>query len=72
MALGQTRCDLSLPVINAAFEQAADVLATLAPDVTTYFNAAATHREIADKLLAAWQAGIRDSLGLADRIVAAS
>jgi serine/threonine-protein kinase HipA len=70
--LGQTRCDLSLPVINAAFEQAADVLATLAPDVTTYFNAAATHREIADKLLAAWQTGIRDSLGLADRIVAAS
>jgi serine/threonine-protein kinase HipA len=70
--LGQTRCDLSLPVINATFEQAADVLTALAPDVTMYFNHAATHREIADKLFAAWQSGIRDSLGLTDRIVAAS
>jgi serine/threonine-protein kinase HipA len=66
--LGQTRCDLSLQVINATFEQAADVFATLAPNVTKYFNDAAAHREIADKLLAAWQTGIRDSLGLTDHV----
>jgi serine/threonine-protein kinase HipA len=70
--LGQTRCDLSLSVINTAFEQAADVLATLAPEVRMYFNGAAMHREMADKLLAAWQTGVRDSLGLADRSVASS
>jgi serine/threonine-protein kinase HipA len=29
--LGQTRCDLSLPAINKIIEQAADVLAKLAP-----------------------------------------
>jgi serine/threonine-protein kinase HipA len=70
--LGQTRCDLSLQVINATFEQAADVLATLTSEVTKYFNDAAAHREIADKLLAAWQTGIRDSLGLTDRVFASA
>jgi serine/threonine-protein kinase HipA len=70
--LGQNWCDLSLSVINTAFEQAADVLATLAPEVRMYFNGAAMHREMADKLLAAWQTGVRDSLGLADRSVACS
>jgi serine/threonine-protein kinase HipA len=70
--LGQTRCDLSLSVINSALEQAADVLATLAPEVTRHFNAAATHREMGDKLLAAWQTGVRASLALADRSVASS
>lgn len=70
--LGQTRCDLSLSVINSAFEQAADVLAALAPEVTRYFDGAAMHREMGDKLLSAWQAGVRASLGLADRSVTSS
>jgi serine/threonine-protein kinase HipA len=64
--LGQTRCDLPLRLINNTFEQAADVLTALAPDVTRYFTHNTTHREIGDKLLMAWQAGIRDSLGLTD------
>jgi serine/threonine-protein kinase HipA len=65
--LGQTRCDLSLHVINTIFEQSADVLAALAPDVTTYFKDHPAHREIAERLLAAWRTGIRDSLGLTER-----
>jgi len=69
--LGQTRCDLSLAAINGTFEQAADVLTTLAPRVTSYFNDNSPHREIADRLLASWQAGIRDSLGLAGRVTSA-
>ncbi len=62
--LGQMRCDLSLPAIQRTFEQAADALATLAPQVRRYFKTVATHRAIGNKLLAAWQAGVRDSLGL--------
>jgi serine/threonine-protein kinase HipA len=63
--LGQTRCDLSLQVINSTFEQAADILTALAPNVTRYFNDNTVHREIAGKLLTAWRTGIRDSLALA-------
>jgi serine/threonine-protein kinase HipA len=66
--LGQTRCDLSLQVINRTFELAADTLATLAPGVMQYFNDTATYREIGDRLLTAWQVGIRASLGLADHV----
>src|SRR5215216_4211899 len=58
--LGQTRCDLSLQAINRITEQAADVLAKLAPEVTKYFSGNSAHREIGDKLLAAWQKGIRE------------
>ena len=61
--LGQTRCDLSLQVISEIIEQAADVLAKLAPEVTKYFNENSVHREIGERLLAAWQTGIRESLG---------
>jgi serine/threonine-protein kinase HipA len=66
--LGQTRCDLALPAINAIVEQAADVLAKLAPEITRYFRENPEHREIGHKLLAAWQTGVRDSLG-ASRVV---
>ncbi|MGQ0685655.1 type II toxin-antitoxin system HipA family toxin [Bradyrhizobium sp.] len=61
--LGQTRCDLSVQAISEIIEQAADVLAQLAPEVTKYFNENSVHREIGGRLLAAWQTGIRQSLG---------
>jgi serine/threonine-protein kinase HipA len=60
--LGQTRCDLSLQVINSVIEQTADALATLTPEVTKYFKDNAAHREFGGKFLSAWQTGIRDSL----------
>ncbi len=65
--LGLTRCALSLAAINAVLEQTADVLTALAPSVTRYFKERAAHPEIGDRLLEAWQTGIRDSLGLAGR-----
>jgi serine/threonine-protein kinase HipA len=61
--LGQTRCDLSMQMINKIIEQTADVLASLAPEVTKYFDGNSSQREIADRLLAAWQTGVRESLG---------
>lgn len=68
--LGQTRCDLSLPVIKAIIEETADVLSKIAPDVDRYFKKVATHREVGDRLLAAWQTGVGDSLGFSGRVFA--
>jgi serine/threonine-protein kinase HipA len=65
--LGQTRCDLSLPAIKAIFEETADVLANIAPDIRRYFKDTATYRDVGARLLGAWEAGIRDSLGFAGR-----
>ena len=67
--LGQTRCDLSSQTINRIFEETADALSKIAPDVVTYFKNAAVHPDIGDRLLAAWQAGIQHSLGFADRSI---
>lgn len=67
IVLGQTRCDLTLQTVKQAFEETADVLSRTAPDVVTYFKNTAAQREIGGRLLAAWDAGIRESLGLADR-----
>jgi serine/threonine-protein kinase HipA len=67
--LGQTRCDLSPQAINRIIEQAADVMAKLAPEVTRYFSENSAHREIGGKLLAAWQTGIRESLGLSSVVL---
>ena len=65
--LGQTRCDLSLPVIKAIIEETADVLAKIAPDIERYFRNTATHRDVGARLLGAWEMGIRDTLGVAGR-----
>jgi serine/threonine-protein kinase HipA len=65
--LGQTRSDLSLQTINRVLDDTADALSSVAHDVKKYFNARATHREVGNRLLAAWDVGIRESLGIADR-----
>jgi len=70
MRLGQTRCDLSLPVIQAVFEETAEVLSKTAPEIERYFKESATRREVGARLLAAWESGVRDSLGFADRTLA--
>jgi serine/threonine-protein kinase HipA len=61
--LGQIRCDLSVQMIKKIIEQTADVLASLAAEVTKYFDENSSQREIGDRLLAAWQTGVRESLG---------
>jgi serine/threonine-protein kinase HipA len=64
--LGQTRCDLALQTVKRVLEETADALSKIAPDVVTYFKNTATHRDIGDRLLAAWEAGAQHSLGFAD------
>ncbi len=70
--LGQTRCDLSSETIKRILEETADALSKIAPDVMTYFKNTAAHRDIGDRLLAAWETGIQHSLGFADRSIAKS
>jgi serine/threonine-protein kinase HipA len=70
--LGQTRCDLSSQTIKRVLEETADALSKIAPDVVTYFKNTATHRDVGDRLLAAWEAGVQDSLGFADRSITKS
>ncbi len=67
--LGQTRCDLALQTVKRVLEETADVLSKVAPDVVAYFKNTATHRDIGDRLLASWEAGIQHSLGFADRSI---
>ena len=70
--LGQTRCDLSARTIKRVLEETADALSKIAPDVVTYFKNTATHRDIGDRLLAAWEAGVQHSLGFAHRSITRS
>ncbi len=67
--LGQTRCDLSSQTIKRVLDETADALSKIAPNVATYFKNTATHSDIGDRLLAAWETGIQHSLGFADRSV---
>ena len=69
MLLGQTRCDLSSQTIKRVLGETADTLSKIAPDVVTYFKNRAAHRDIGDRLLAAWDAGIQHSLGFSDRSI---
>ena len=61
--LGQIRCDLFVQMIKEIIEQTADVLASLTAEVTKYFDENSSQREIGNRLLAAWQTGVRESLG---------
>jgi serine/threonine-protein kinase HipA len=67
--LGQTRCDLSSQTIKRVLEETADALSKIAPDVATYFKNTATQRDVGDRLLAAWNAGIQHSPGFPDRSI---
>jgi serine/threonine-protein kinase HipA len=67
--LGQTRCDLTLQTVKHVLEETADALSKITPDVAAYFKNAATHRDVGDRLLAAWGAGVQHSLGFADRSI---
>jgi serine/threonine-protein kinase HipA len=62
IGLAQTRADLSQKKVEAHMEATADVMASVAPQVRAYF--ASRDAEIGSRMLAAWEAGIRDSLGL--------
>jgi serine/threonine-protein kinase HipA len=60
--LGQTRSDLTSQAVKRIFEEVADALSTITPDMKAHFKTNAKHREIGDRLLAAWGTGVRESL----------
>jgi serine/threonine-protein kinase HipA len=68
--LGQARCDLTLQTVNRIFEQTADTLSTLRPEVEAYFKTTAMHHDVGPRILDAWQAGLRDSLGFGSKATA--
>ena len=68
--LGQSRCDLSLQTVNRVFERTADALSKIAPEVLAYFKNTAAHPDVGDRLLSAWDAGIKHSLGFAAHSIA--
>jgi serine/threonine-protein kinase HipA len=62
LRLAQTRSDLSLRHAEAHLEATADAMADVAPRVREYF---AEHgSDIGTRMLEAWEAGVRNSLGL--------
>jgi len=67
--LGQTRCDLNSQAIKRVLEETADALSKIAPQAAAYFKNSAAHRDIGDRLLAAWNAGIQHSLGFTDHSI---
>jgi serine/threonine-protein kinase HipA len=65
--LAQTRSDLSLKKVEAHMEATADAMASVAPQVREYFSS--RDGEVGSRMLAAWETGIRDSLGLVRRLM---
>jgi serine/threonine-protein kinase HipA len=60
--LAQTRSDLSVRKAQEHMEFTADAMASVAPQLRAYFASRAG--EVGVRMLGAWEAGIRDSLGL--------
>ena len=59
--LGQTRADLGLKRIEEHLEATADSLNSIRPDLEKYFSS--EQSEVGKRMLAAWETGIRESLG---------
>lgn len=65
--LAQTRCDLSQRRSEELIELTGDALASVAPEVRRYF--ANRQGEIGRRMLEAWEAGIKESLGVVRDLV---
>lgn len=62
LRLGQLRAGLSIPRVEAILESVADALADTAPAMSAYFKD--NEFEVGIRISSAWEAGIKDSLGL--------
>lgn len=60
--LARVRCEIMPRKAEEAIEAIADAMASVAPEVGRYFND--RKHEVGQRMLAAWEAGIKDSLGL--------
>jgi serine/threonine-protein kinase HipA len=62
--LGQTRADLGATLISRIFEETADVISDVSPQVKKFFKKKSKYPNIGELIIAAWQSGVRESLGL--------
>jgi serine/threonine-protein kinase HipA len=62
--LGQTRADLGATLISRIFEETADVISDVSPEVEKFFKKKSKYPNIGELIIAAWQSGVRESLGL--------
>ncbi len=67
-SLGQLRAELGAAEVKAIFEETADALSDTWSEAEAYF-AGSTDASVGNRMHAAWQQGIAESLGLAGRIV---
>jgi len=56
-----------LSQITAVFEETADALSKITREIERYFKERAKHQDVGSRLIAAWEDGVRNSLGFADR-----
>jgi len=63
--LGQMRADLPLAQISSILEATADAMASVAPKMRRYFRG--RDHDVGARMDEAWQTGLEDSLGFADR-----
>lgn len=62
LRLAQSRADITPKKAMAIFEATADAMSSIAPKIRQYFSS--QENEVGTRILAAWETGIRDSLGL--------
>jgi len=62
--LGQARADLGATFISTIFEETADVISDVSPEVEKYFKKNSKHPNVGELILLAWRSGIQESLGL--------
>lgn len=63
--LGQIRADLTAREVAAVFEETADALSSVAAPLRNYFKTRKS--DMGERMRAAWETGVRDSLGLSTR-----
>ena len=62
--LGQTRADLGATFISRIFEETADAISAMSPEVERYFKEKSKHPDVGERIRSAWRSGVRESLGL--------
>jgi serine/threonine-protein kinase HipA len=66
--LGQTRADLGTTFISHIFDETADAISEVSILVATYFKKKSKYPDVGERMIAAWESGVRGSLGLGGTI----
>ena len=62
LELGRVRCGIAQAKAEEFLEEIADVMSEVAPEIKRYF--CDRENEVGERMLSAWEAGIKDSLGV--------